>query len=212
MTSIRMPHFLLPFVLLCVTAAQSGNTDLSFVSCWSKDSASYPVSRFVKSEVVTSRSYWRAYATVKANAYDGSCQNATNLYVASPAGAFVRVFRQLPLATQDGNGIRILGWSPSGAKLLAEVTDWAYGSDAGPNRAVLIYDSHGIQKPDLGASLEKRFDKHCLFDYSVIGWQSESTIILHVRPFREVLDDRPSCVDQPTSFVYQMERGALQPL
>jgi hypothetical protein len=203
---------LLFFMVAFAVTAHAATTDLSFVSCWPKNQQSNPVSHSVKSEIVASRAHWRAYATVTTNAANGSCQNTTQLYVASPGHDFVPIFRQAAIGTQDGNGIRILGWSPNGKKLLVETTDWAYGSDAELNRAVLVYDAeHAVQTPDVGRSLDERFGGRCLFDYSVIGWKSDLTIVLHVRPFREHWDDRPSCVTRTTAFVYQIDSRILQP-
>lgn len=40
------------------------------------------------------------------------------------------LFTRSVAGTEDGNGIRLVGWSRDGKRLLAELTEWAYGSDA----------------------------------------------------------------------------------
>jgi hypothetical protein len=63
---------------------------------------------------------YRAYAEVQVTVdKDGSCENSTELFVASPGdGTFKLVYSKTP-ADSDGNGIRLIGWSPSGDKLSA---------------------------------------------------------------------------------------------
>lgn len=193
--------------------AEARTSDLSFVSCWPKSQQSNPVSRSIESQILTSPSHWRAYAIVTANASNGSCHNTTRLYVASPGHDFAPVFTRSVAGTEDGNGIRLVGWSRDGKRLLAELTDWAYGSDAPLGRAVLIYDSeHAAQTLELDKSLGEHLGSSCLFDYSVVGWKSQSTILLQVRPFSEALDARPSCVSRPTAFAYQIETHVMRPI
>jgi hypothetical protein len=196
------------FVVATVGAAQAGTADLSFVSCWARNGAGSPVSRSVTSSIVSSQAHWRAYATVTASANEGSCRNTTRLWVAGPGQDFVLVFTKAAEESEEGNGIRILGWSPSGTRLLAEVTGWANFSDAGLDRWALVYEAErAVEVRDVSQTLVKRFGDNCLFDYSVIGWKSESTILVRVRPSREAWDDRRSCVTRPRSFAYQLESG-----
>jgi len=153
----------------------------------------------------------RAYASVTAEGENLSCRNTSVLYVAKPDSAFEPVFRAVPKGTQDGNGIRIIGWSPSGKKLLAEATDWAYGSDAGLNRTVLIYEvGKGLRTVAIDRSLNGRFGRECLFDYSVTRWESESAIQLLVLPQHETMDERSSCVSRQTALIYDVDKGSLK--
>jgi len=208
----RMPRTILMVLLLLALVAEAQAANLSFVSCWPKKQQSDPVSRLMKSHTVTSRSHWRAYATVDANANNGACQNTTRLYIASPGHNFAAVLTISPAGTQNGNGIRVVGWSPTGEQLLLETTSWAYNSDATPDVAVLIYDTRkGVQKPDVIKGLLEYFGSRCAFGYSVVGWQSERSIVLRVRPFREALDDDPSCVERPIVFDYELDHGTFRP-
>jgi hypothetical protein len=197
-------------MLSSLAGAQTAN-DLSFISCWPENQDPKPILRSFVSPTSISETGWRAYASVTAEGENLSCHNATALYIAKPDSAFAPVFRAVPKGTQDGNGIRIVGWSPSGNKLLAEATDWAYGSDAGLNRTVLIYDAaRGLRTVDIDKSLNERFGRECLFDYTVVRWESESTILLSVLPLHENLEERPPCVTRQTTFVYDIENGSMR--
>lgn len=57
------------------------------------------------------------------------CENTTTLNVASGAGQAYKV--AYVQSERNGNGIRLIGWSPSGKKLLTEVNLWDYESDSG---------------------------------------------------------------------------------
>ncbi len=203
------------YVVSVAALGQTNGRDLSFVSCWiGNDAQPRPQTRSVTSDTVESPDHWRAYATVTAEAVNGSCKNTTRLFVASAGRGFSRIYTQSRIQTQDGNGIRLLGWSAKGNRLLAETDSWAYGSDAPPVRAMLIYEpGHRVETRHIYNSLKQRLGPKCLFDYSLLGWSSESSIILNVLPFREdpAIDDRPSCISQPASFLYNVHTGEIRP-
>src|SRR5437763_11883986 len=205
-----MVWLLLLLVMLSpVARTQTVANDLSFIDCSPEGQNSNAVSRSFVSPTWTSKMGWRAYASVTAEGENLSCHNAATLYIAKPDSAFAPVFRAVPKGTQDGNGIRIVGWSPGGNKLLAEATDWAYGSDAGLNRTVLIYEAaRGLRTVDIDKGLNERFGRECLFDYTVTRWESESSILLRLLPSHETLEERPPCVTRQTTFVYDIGDGS----
>jgi hypothetical protein len=73
---------------------------------------------------------------------DGSCENSSTLYVAQTVEQPFKIsYAETPSGSADGNGIRLIGWSPSGDKLLAEVNFWEYETDRGFGHVPLIYDA-----------------------------------------------------------------------
>ncbi len=123
--------------LVSLASAQS----TVYVPCWTERKPQIYRSTQVKGTVVSSATGERAYVTVAARADGGSCSNVTRLYVAGPAGEFRKVFEAQPTKTDDGNGMRLIGWNRSGRKLLAELGRWPYGTDVGMGRELIVYDA-----------------------------------------------------------------------
>jgi hypothetical protein len=86
-----------------------------------------------------------AYAEAEARAKNGSCSNASSVFVQDEDGAYRLVFLQAATEDFPGNGVRLIDWSKDGQRLLFEVLRWQYGSDAAPQSDLWIY-TRGILK------------------------------------------------------------------
>src|SRR6202048_165298 len=104
-------------------------TNPAYLGCttWTGREWTTPTARSARTPILESPKGFRAYGEVQVVVKDGSCENTTKLYIASAAE---RSFRTVySPSVSDGNGIRLVGWSPNGDKLLAEVTLWKYETD-----------------------------------------------------------------------------------
>jgi hypothetical protein len=95
---------------------------------------------------------WRAYANVEARpGGDVGCSNLSTLELQSSMnGAFEVVHTVKPELYLEGNGLKLVSWSPQRHLLAVEVSLWQYASDTGGN-SVLVYDADRKRtiEPDL---------------------------------------------------------------
>ena len=200
------------FQMVSFAAAQ----DTIFVSCWTgKDSEVYQ-SRNVKGIVVSSASGKRAYVTVAARANGGACSNVTQLYVAGKTKEFRKVFEAQPTKTDDGNGMRIVGWDRQGSQLLAELGRFTYGTDDRYSKELIVYDSKlsKLLHVDVETALSKYFTQYCAFEFETKAWYEPGAAIVRVREYKDnYLDETvKSCVQQPTELVVDLASGTVSPL
>ena len=115
-------------------------TNPTYLSCtfWTGKAWSKPAARSARTPVTRSPRGFLAYGAVKVEVQNDDCENTTTLYVAAGEG---KEFRNVYKKDGGGNGIRIIGWSPDGDHLPAEVTLWTYESDTGFEYTPVIYDA-----------------------------------------------------------------------
>jgi hypothetical protein len=123
------------------------------------------------------------------------------------------VFEQQPNETDDGNGMRLIGWNRKGTNLLAELGRWTYGTDTGMDRDVIVYDSRSgkISKFDVAESLSRHFGNGCAFEFTTKGWHEPGAVVVAVRVYRDnYLDETvKSCVQQTTNLIVELSTGAV---
>lgn len=203
---------LLVSVALLNLVSFASSQDTIFVSCWSGPRSDTFRTRSVKSPTISSGTGQKAYVSVKTTASGRSCRNNTKLFVAGPTGEFRKAFELEPNETDDGNGMRLIGWSRGGTKLLAELTRWTYGSDTGMDRDVIVYDSGArrISKFDVAESLATHFGQDCAFDFETKAWHEPGAVVVAVRVYKDNLDETlKSCVQQPTNLIVELATGAV---
>ncbi len=191
-------------------------TDTSYLSCttWTGKAWTDATARSAQTPLVESPKGFRAYAEVKVVVKDGSCENTTTLYVASVAGRTFRAAYAKAPSASDGNGIRLIGWSPGGDKLLAEVNLWKYETDRGYDRVVVIYDAStdsAKEIPALNQALSRRFGPNCEFEFAVENWRTNEQVLVKVSKSPE--DDsyeQHFCVEQPRMFVFDLQSKTLR--
>lgn len=192
-------------------------TDTSYLSCrvWTGHGWTAPTSRSARTPLAKSPKGFQAYGEVSVAVHgDGSCENTTTIRVASGAGQKFRVVHPKPASISNGNGIRLIGWSPNGEKLLAEVNLWTYDSDTGHDHVPFIYDaSTGSTQDfqDLDQVVSRHFGADCLFEFAVTGWEADDQILIKVsKSPEEGSDELHSCVQRPQTFAFSLRNYTLQ--
>ncbi len=153
----------------------------------------------------------RAYAEVKVLLEGGSCENTTTLHVATAVGG---KFKTVYTKTGNGNGIRLVGWSPNGDKLLAEVNLWEYETDLGWSHVGLTYDasSDSVKEiPELDDALSQHFGPDCEFEQSIQGWKSSEQILVKVsKSPQDESYEQHFCVEHPVTFLFNLRNMTLK--
>jgi hypothetical protein len=203
---------LVSIVLLNLVSFASAQ-DTIFVPCWSGSHSQNYRTRSVKSPTITSAAGQKAFVSVKSTASGGPCLNSTKLFVAGPTGGFQNVFEVEPTQTDDGNGMRLIGWNRKGTKLLAELERWTFGTDTGMDRDVIVYDSTSakISKFDVAESLSRHFGSDCAFEFEKKAWHEPCAVVVAVREYKDdYLDESvKSCVQGPTNLIVELATGAV---
>jgi hypothetical protein len=191
-------------------------TDTAYLGCtaWTGKGWSDPATRSSRTRVINSPKGFRAYAEVKATVFDGSCENTTTLYVASEGGGTYKVAYTIAPSTSNGNGIRLIGWSPNGDRLLAELNLWEYETDGGFSHVGLLYDaSTGVVKevhPD--KALTRHFGPSCEFELSIESWRSDEQALIKVSKSPETESYvQHFCIKAPQKFAFDLQKETLQP-
>jgi hypothetical protein len=191
-------------------------TNPFYLSCtyWDGKSFTDPASRSAKTPISESKNGYRAYGEVQVMAKDGDCENTTTLFVAKGKDVEFKVVYR----TKDGggNGIRMVGWSPNGQRLLAELNKWAYFSDTGFEGRPLVYnsaDDSTTEFTDLDKTVLKYFGSECDFEHSVRRWQSDSQIVVRISqaPASDEYEQH-FCVKSPMLLLYDLDKRAISSL
>lgn len=191
-------------------------TNPVYLSCtvWTGKDWSKPTARSARTPVKQSSKGYRAYGEVSVEVSGEDCENTTKLYIAKPNENEFKVV--YTTSEGGGNGIRLVSWSPSGEKLLAEVTSWAYESDAGFGFIPLIYDSSSNSAKEIQTmdkTLMRLLGSACSFEDHVRGWRTDERLLVRVSPsFGVDEDEDSSCVKEPRLFLYDLQKDALQPI
>jgi hypothetical protein len=192
-------------------------TDPFYLGCvtWTGKEWTKPTARSARTPIWRSSKGLIAYAEVVVTLGGDACENTSAIYVASGNGReFKAVWSKRP-SEVAGNGIRLIGWSPDGNKLLAQVNSWRYNSDMGFDYAALIYDASTGSAHEVSAlddAFRRRFGANCDFDLSVKGWMTSNRIVVKVlKPQESEGDELVSCVDRPRIFVYDLQKETVEP-
>ena len=217
--SLRASAFFLCSVVIAVLLSYEGPAqDLGKtlnVSCGGKFAA-----KDVKSSVLISpRNESRAYSEVSVTASAGNCANSSRLFVQSPSSGkdYNLVFLQEPTEMQRGNGIRMVDWSSDGRSLLFEVILWQYGSDAGPQKDILIYDSRDGVFSRLGLDdFIGHFGESCLVTVNPLGFSPNDQPILEITAKQDYDEEghplSPACNEQKGLWSYDRSSYKMKAL
>jgi hypothetical protein len=185
----------------------------AYLSCttWTGKAWTIPTARSAQTRVMESPKGFRAYAEVKVAVKDGSCENTTTLYVASGAdGKFKIVYSK----TNGGNGVRLIGWSPAGDKLLAEVNTWEYETDGGYVHIPVLYDAStdsAKEIPELNQALKRHLVSDCEFDEALQAWTNSGQVLIKIsRPAKDESYEQKSCVQRLSTFVFDLQNKAIK--
>lgn len=189
-------------------------TNPTYLSCtfWTGKGWSKPAARSARTSIVRSLKGFQAYGEVKVTVQNDDCENTTTLYVAAREG---KEFKAVYKRDGGGNGIRIIGWSPSGEHLLAEITSWIYESDTGFEYTAVIYDA-ATSTAQENSALENALRDHfgnCSYEHNLTHWKTATQVLVKVSPYVDVDgSDGYSCVKRPKVFLYDLRKDSLTPL
>lgn len=226
MASVRAPFLMTSIGLLAALGASQPSqdtklphpsaTDTAYLSCttWTGQNWTEPAARAARTPLMVASSGLQAYAEVKTLVKNGSCENTTALYVASGVDRKFRIVYSKEPSASDGNGMRLIGWSPNGEKLLAEVTLWKYETDRSYAHVAVVYDTpkdSAREIPAISQAVSRHFGPNCEFELTITHWESNDEI--RVTVFRTPEDpsyEQHFCVDKPREFVFDLSRSVLQ--
>jgi hypothetical protein len=124
---------------------------------------------------------------------------------------FKIVFSQSPEDFSDGNSLTLVDWSSDGTRLLIERTQWKYESEGAYTDFVVFNASSGtVAKPDLEAAISARYGKDCGSESSILGFTSESKVVLALAPLADeiaLMNGAKSCVKRKTLLAVDYSRG-----
>lgn len=194
--------------------AQSNNT--SSLTCWEgRNHANFQTHK-AKTNVSKSSS-GSAYAEVVAEATTDAggaefCKNTAQLFYAKDGANYRPVFTKVGLEDQ-GVGMRVIGWSQNGTRLLAELSVWGYDRDTDVVRTGLMLDASTgqVRELPLDDAFEHVLGKDCEYESSLVGWQTNESILVRVTktpPTNRY--EQIFCVEKPTIYSFNLVDGKMQ--
>lgn len=207
--------YLLVFVVLSSSAFCQGNENTSSLSCWDNHHGGAFQTRHAKTPIMKS-SGGSAYAEVIAEASNSGeaqfCKNTVQVFFAKDGTNYKVVYEKAGL-DDEGVGIRVLGWSQNGSKLLMEASAWGYDLDRDVSKSALLLDAGtaDVKELPLADAFERVFGKDCEFDSSVIGWQGDERVLIRVGKTPPTTKYQQTfCVEKPTIYSFNLKEGKIQ--
>ena len=186
-------------------------TQTPYLSCtvWNGHEWTQPAAGSARTPVLQAPKGMRAYAEVKVVVDKGTCTNTTMLYIANAV-----VEKTVYVKSGRGNGINIIGWSPNGDQLLAEVNLWQYENGSGYEHVAILYDvasESTIEIPELNHALSEEFGSRCEFERTIQGWKDDKQILVKVSQSpADGSHQQHSCVESPKTFLFNLQSKALR--
>ena len=188
-------------------------TQTSYLSCTVSDGhqSTEPSARSAQTPVLQSSTGARAYADVRVEIEDGACENTTTLYIASGAG---EPYKRVYIKIGNGNGIELIGWSPNGDELLAEVNLWRYVPGTSYAHVALLYYASletATEVPELNHALLERLGPNCEFERAIQGWKDDGQFLVKVsKSTADASSVQNLCVKRQQTFLFDLKRKALR--
>jgi hypothetical protein len=163
------------------------------------------------------------YAIVTAeHSQQSSCENNTAVYVAGRGCKLHLAFQQKPErlpdgTVYDGNGVEGIRWSPSGDRIVVEVSQWTWGTDFGWNTKYIVLNpaTEAATEIPVLRDIAQQFPQECVRNVVSKGWRDNTHIAVEVGPAKEVDEEglpgsTPSCVVKSTMYFFDVESGRLR--
>jgi hypothetical protein len=193
---------------------QSSETTSS-LSCWDTHHGGSFQTRHARTQVAKS-SGGSAYAEVTAEASNSGeaqfCKNTVQVFFAKDGTNYKVAYEKAGL-DDEGVGIRVLGWSQNGKKLLMETSVWGYDLDHDVSKSALLLeaDTAQVKELPLADAFEHVFGKDCEFDSSVLGWQGDERVLIRVGKTPPTTKYQQTfCVEKPTIYSFNLIEGKIQ--
>ncbi len=211
---ILVPYSFIFAAAIVPAFCQSGE-NTSSLSCWDNRHGGAFQTRHAKTPTLKS-SGGSAYAEVTAEASSSGeaqfCKNTVRVFFAKDGTSYKLVYEK-PGLDDEGVGIRLLGWSQNGTKLLMETSVWGYDLDRDVSKSALLLDAGTaeVKELPLADAFEHVFGKDCEFDSSVIGWQGDERILIRVGKTPPTTKYQQTfCVEKPTIYSFNLKEGKIQ--
>lgn len=207
------------------TSQPNQNETLSthYVEC-SRDALGLPVgSRTEKTPVFTSADGSKAFGIVTAEYQPGRCENISRIFMVGAGGTHRELFHQgeetLPNGmVYDGNGVEAMRWSPSGIRLLVEISQWTWGTDFGWNTKYMFFTKDQPEPEQLTPeeTIWQQFPHPCQMTIESLGWVDDRHIGFKAAPSQDhdeegAPDPTPPCIDKVTRFIFDVTTQHLPP-
>jgi hypothetical protein len=91
---------------------------------------------------------------------------------------------------------------------------WGYDSDAFVVKSALVLDSSSSQVRELPIddAFQRFFGKDCEFDFSVVGWEDDDSVLLRVTKTPPTTHYQQTfCVEKPTTYSFSQHTGTVSP-
>jgi hypothetical protein len=95
-----------------------------------------------------------------------------------------------------------------------ELSVWGYDSDAYIAKSALVLEANTIQVHELPLddAFQHFFGKDCEFDFSVVGWEVNDTVLLRVTKTAPTAHYQQTfCVQKPTVYAFNQQTGRIGP-
>ena len=156
------------------------------------------------------------YAVVTAErSQQYSCENNTAVYISGRDRKRRLVFQQKPErlpdgTVYDGNGVEAIRWSPSGDRIVVEVSQWTWGTDFGWNTKYIVLSpaTDAATEIPVLSDIAQQFPQECVRNVVSKGWRDNTHIAVEVGPAKDVDEEglpgpTPSCVVKPTTYLFR---------
>ena len=210
-----LARYSLLFLVVCASAFCQSNENTSSLSCWDSHHGGTFQTRHARTPVAKS-SRGSAYAEVIAEASNSGeaqfCKNTVQVFFAKDGTNYKVAYEKAGL-DDEGVGIRVLGWSQNGSKLLMETSVWGYDLDRDVSKSALVLDAGtaDVKELPLADAFERVFGKDCEFDSSVIGWQGDERVLIRVAKTPPTTRYQQTfCVEKPTIYSFNLKEGRIQ--
>jgi len=120
------------------------------------------------------------YAEASARAQGDRCSNRSAIFVRQKGHAFELIFLQQPEEMLLGNGVRLIDWSKDSTKLLFDVLRWQYGSEAGPEDELWIYDTSSGVLNRVPINRIFRENGSCIVSLEALGFSEAGEVAMRV--------------------------------
>ena len=210
-----LARYSLLFLVVCAPAFCQSSETTSSLSCWDSHHGGTFQTRHARTPVAKS-SRGSAYAEVIAEASNSGeaqfCKNTVQVFFAKDGTNYKVAYEKAGL-DDEGVGIRVLGWSQNGRKLLMETSVWGYDLDRDVSKSALLLDAGtaDVKELPLADAFERVFGKDCEFDSSVIGWQGDERVLIRVAKTPPTTRYQQTfCVEKPTIYSFNLKEGRIQ--
>ncbi len=197
-----------------IAPAPTASSRTSYLTC--EDSTGRSGYRLARSNVLISPDGTRrARAEVEALPLQNeirdslACQNISRILVSTPGTGERQVFAQNPGGEgKNGNGVKLIDWSPDGQRLLFALYTWLYPNQVDPPLAVVYNASSGtVDAIEVASLLRRRIAGDCSLQIEIAGFTPDGRIVVRSAPGVRSGQEEPCRVAPTLWLVHDAEKS-----